>query len=77
MDEMGLDIADTDFKNLNQKTQVTVLYCNLIEIKSLVKNQNKLINQIQLDKKLHRKIIYAWLAGMTAIVGSLLGVRLI
>lgn len=63
---IGLDVEEEQFRVMPQDVQITILYSNVKEIKCLVQRQNRMVNTMSLDKRFHRKIIYAWLAALTS-----------
>ena len=77
MQEIELDIEEKEFKKLNSRTQITILYRNIREVKSLIQKQNELIENLELKGRFNIKVIFAWLSALTAGIGAIIGIKFI
>jgi len=60
----GLDITENQFLTLSSKERDLMMFRNVVYIRSGLR-----------DYKFHKKVQYAWLSVLTAIVASLVGVK--
>lgn len=62
MNNNGLNISEEQFMSMKTKEQNLMLFRNLVHIRKQLK-----------DYKVHRKIQYAWMSALTAIIAMAFG----